>query len=393
MDISSNYIDFLLKIALQVEKGESLTINVNKEHVEFATELAHRSAELTFHTTNIVIIEKGKVDSVIPIAPLTEELKSTPKSSLLLRIDDTENRFQRLSDNEQEITKELSLIQECGNLASPQLNRPIAPWAVVAVPGPLWAKRVYKNENKVIQLWNDFGKILSLNNEGWHSWWINYLSKREETLFHLNNLLNSTYHIKGENIDFKCKTAKEALWSNHQYKIDNRFYTPYIPIERYSTLLDSSSTEGVISLKSSFLLFNSEVENCHLELKGGKVRAYSATKGETALRLALSYDEGSSTASELSLVDRKVPLASYNQEFGYSGFDTNRRSTLLIGCGETSHLKSLKSYTDEKELQSETGCNISTIKFRVPLDLNIDVFAIDSEGSEIPIMHNGDLLT
>ncbi|MGI6466403.1 MAG: hypothetical protein ACOXZZ_02260 [Sphaerochaetaceae bacterium] len=79
MEISNRYMEFILYVVLQVEKGDSLTINSSSENLEFATKLGQKCAEITQMASQVVIVDKGKVGEVIPLKPLeNSEISTTP---------------------------------------------------------------------------------------------------------------------------------------------------------------------------------------------------------------------------------------------------------------------------------------------------------------------------
>jgi aminopeptidase len=167
-----------------------------------------------------------------------------------------------------------------------------------------------------------------------------------------------------------------------------------LPLERVSMLVERLHGRGVIKASRPFRLLGGMVEGASFELIQGTIVDFDADKGKELLSMALSMDSGCTKLGELSLVDEHSQLGTLAHYFGYGGFDENLTSSITIGMGETYHLEALDTYADELELQEQTGCNVSTLRARIPIGTgDLQVSARLEDGSEIPIMKNGVFLT
>ncbi|MFA6646109.1 MAG: aminopeptidase, partial [Sphaerochaetaceae bacterium] len=76
--------------------------------------------------------------------------------------------------------------------------------------------------------------------------------------------------------------------------------------------------------------------------------------------------------------------------YGYRGFDENTTSTFLLGMGEASHIEALSEYADEQELMEKTGCNVSTVRIRIPFGTpNLQITAQSQDGFVQLLMQSG----
>jgi aminopeptidase len=288
----------------------------------------------------------------------------------------------------------MSLLQRSGNLGPPQLNRPVAPWAVVAVPGQQWAEHLFGQESSEKELWESFARILGLDSPQYRQSWQEHFSLIKHRLSFLNRLESVGMRITGPGTDLTVSAVEQSRWRGGVQTLhDGRSFIPYLPAERVSLLTDRQSTRGTVRASRPFSLLGQKVENASLTFFEGAVVDFDATAGKKQLAVALGIDDGASRLSEVSLVDCQTPLAAYERPFGYSGFDDNQVSSIVIGMGEASHLEALKTYEDEMELQRETGCNISLIRSRMPIgSAHLDVTVLLSDGSEKPIITNGSFI-
>lgn len=392
MDFRNRYIEMLLQVALQVREGESLSVNTNPSHMEFSKDLAQQASEITRQPVHVVRIDDGIPGDVLSFTPLMhDQLATPPTRAVLLRLDDTEDRDWQIGVDPKDILADLSLLQRSGNLAPPQLIKPVAPWSVVAVPGPRWAAHVLGARASELDLWKLFSDILNLGAADVHQSWQEHASMIRHRLNVLNGLDCTGFHIQGTDTDLTVGIVDESRWRGGVHTLaDGRSFMPYLPAERVSMLASRIESRGTVRATRPFSLLGSLVEGAVFRFFEGAVVEFDATAGKDVLTRALDADEGASRLSELSLVDNHTSLAMRPERFGYVGFDENQVSSIALGMGEAHHIEALQTYEDESELQRETGCNVSIIRFRVPIGSgDLSVGALLSDGSEKPIMQNG----
>ncbi len=389
--------EILLRVAINIQEGESLSINTNPGHLEFARDLAQIASEITLQPVNIVVVIDGKPGDVIDVSPiLNEKLASLPTRGVLLRIDDTEDRQWEIAADVQTIVKEPALLQRAGNLGPPQLDKPVAPWAIVPVPGPLWAKRLLGNRATELDLYGRLADALLLNQEQPLQSWKEHIARIDYRLALLNRLdIEYLELTNGAGTRLRLAPVSESRWRGGVRKLaDGRAFLPLLPPDRVSMLVDRTATEGVIHTTGPFPLLGGTVSGAKFEFTGGVVSACSAEQGEHLLKAALAVDEGILHLGECSLVEHGSRLSHVADHFGYRGFDENSISTLTLGMGEAFHLEALETYTDEMELQQKTGCNVSNLRIRFPIgDDNLTIIAHQSDGLDMVIMRDGRFLT
>lgn len=392
MDYRTRYMDLLLHAVIRLAEGESLAINANPSHLDFARDLAQRASEITRQPVHVVSISEGIPGDVTSMTcVLSDPLASAPVRGLLLRIDDTEDRQWEVPGTPEEKLGDLALLQKTGNLAPPQLNKPVAPWAVIAVPGPRWAKRVLGPHATEEDLWELFARMLSLGSANPIQAMQEHLSVLRQRLAFLNRLDLHQIRITGGGNDLTLGMAPQSRWRGGVHTLaDGRSFIPYLPPERVSMLTQRDSARGTVCASQPFNLLGTVVQEAKLQLFDGRVTSFEAAEGAHALACTLQADEGASVLSELSLVDLLTPLAAASGHFGHAGFDENRSSSIVLGMGDSGHLEALETYDDESELQRLTGCNVSVVRSRIPVgSSHLCVTGITDEGEEIAIMENG----
>jgi len=380
-------------MAISIREGDSLSINTNPSHLDFARELAQTASESTLQPVHIVVIEDGVPGDVLEVAPVMHEQSlAPPTGAALLRLDDTEDRDWDFTADPVDMVQDMALLQKAGNLAPPQLDKQVAPWAVVPVPGPVWARRILGKTATEEDLWKALGPVFKLDSPNPLRAWQDQVTWIDHRLSLLNRQEVVSWHIRSdEGTDLSVSAVDQSRWRGGVRRLESgRTFIPLLPLERVSMLVERLEGRGVVKASRPFRLLGGLVEGAGFELAQGTIVDFDADKGKELLALALAMDSGSAKLGELSLVDEHSQLGTLAHHFGYSGFDENLTSSVTIGMGETYHLEALDTYADEMELQEQTGCNVSTLRARIPIGTgNLQVSARLDDGSEVLFMQNG----
>lgn len=383
MNYRQKYMELALQLALQLRQDDALTINVEKEHQEFAFDLAQMASEISCQEVNVLLIEQGEPVETFQIRPQESDLSLQPiQMRLLLRLESTFLPRQ-VSLAPAEIVKDLPLLQRLGNLSLPHFDRQIAPWAVLAIPEvPLGGSHSEE------EFWALFAPVWKLNHENPLVSWQETLSLIESRVKKVNQLGIRTFHIRNQDSEFEVEMANESYWKSDIIRLgNNRMFLPHLPVERVSFLPHRLKSQGFFKAAAPFYLLGQVIQGARFELDAGRVVSFSADQGEDVLALVFNEDEGARYLGEISLVEKYAPLSNITLPGGAAGFFENATSTLLFGTGDSDHLPALDQFNSAQEMCEASGCNSSTISFRIPLETT--TLAITSVEDDI-IMYNGD---
>jgi aminopeptidase len=386
------YARVILHSAIHIQQGESLSINTNPSLLAYARELAQLASETTLQQVNIVVIDKGVPKDVLYANPVEHEQMITPPTSYaLLRLDDTEDRDWEFHEDPENVLGNMALLQKAGILGAPPLTRQVAPWALMAIPGPIWASRLFGEGATEEELWRLFTYVMKLDAKDPIGAWDEQARLIHYRLQALNALPVARVHIQNATTDLTFSLVKESHWrGGRQVLADGRSFIPQLPLERVSAIPERSSVSGTISASRPIRLLGRMVENAVFTFAEGRVVDAQASVGAELLRQVLSIDQGASRLGEIALVDEDSPLRGFGDYFGYCGFDDNLSSSIAFGVVDSLHLDDNTGFEDENDLQARTGCNISDIHLVVKFgtrDTKVNVLL--SDGVEINIMHDG----
>ncbi len=394
-NIKKQYAQVILHSALNIQEGESLSINTNPSLYDFAYNLGMQASEITLQQVNLVVIDNGIPQDVIAITPeLNEQLITPPSAYAMLRLDDTEDRDWSIQENPQEIIESMALLQKAGLLGAPPLNRQVAPWALMAVPGPIWAQQLLGEGADERELWQIFALVLKLDDKNPVSAWKEQAGLIAHRIAVLNELDIDDLHIQNSHTDLRVRMVKDSHWRGGRQTLANgRSFIPMLPLERVSALPERSSVCGTVKASKPIRLFGSVVEQAVFTFTDGKLTDYDAKKGRDLLELLFSVDDGASRLGELSLVDEGSPLSNFGHHFGHAGFDDNFCSCITFGVCDSLHLDDGSGYEDAMDLQQRTGCNVSDIHLAVKIGtLDTRVTATLKNGKSKVIMEKGQFI-
>ncbi|MGI6481392.1 MAG: aminopeptidase [Sphaerochaetaceae bacterium] len=379
------YLKYIIEVVLKLKTFDALSINTEMNHLEVALEIAQEASEITLKEVHVVPLEGGRVSEAIKVKPLLSPIDTNhPARPVMLRIDDTAGRHWEVEEEASVVAKSAPLLQAVGNLAPPQLNKEVAPWAVIPYPSEGWAAYLNLDED---QLWNLFGKLFALEEERFDQ---ERQALVQRYLGHLNRLEGESYHFEGGGSNFKVAINPNSRWRSGLYHLeDGRTFIAHLPLGPLTMLTACHTISGTITASIPFKLLGGVVEGATFNFFEGELTSYTAERGEELLSLAFEIDEGARRVSEISLIDKRLALPPLTTEWGYKGFDQGVSNSFTFGMGEASHIEALGEYSDEEELARATGCNLSAIRVRVPFSL--EGLSVSCEGEGV-VMRDGEFI-
>ncbi len=391
MDYQNKYIDLILGVSLSLQQGEALSINTSERNADFAQLVAAKASEITQIPVSIVLIEEGVVKDVFSITPIENELiAESSQHKVLLRLEDASIVEEFPDDTLDNIASNMPLLQKVGNLGPPQADKEVAPWAIAPVPTPYWAKSVFNSSDPLTDMWKLFSILLYLDDPKYPFSYTQHLKKMNDLVKRIINNDHHNIHISNGECDLHLKMVSHSI-PRHKLTLINgaRAFIPSLFDHGLTMVVDSSHTHGTVHSSRPFLLLGQWVEEAKIVFEEGKVVSFDAKKGKEALEIALKIDEGANKIGLVSFTEEKDALPSSIHYYGSKDIDESITSFIMLGMGESNHLKGLETFSDENELHNKSGLNISTFRGRVPIGnelLNVDMYDNDLK---YPIIVNG----
>lgn len=358
---------------LNLQVGDSLSINTEESTYSFALNLAKFAATITNLPVNIVVTEEGKVSQTVPVDPDILEIQR-PKEQLqvMCRILDLNSFFNKKNNDPEKIIKSVVEISKHGILSEPiDLKRRIAvPWTVVVYPTKEFVEKTFSklNKNEVKAF---FAKLLRLDSENMVQYWLNQSNLLDYRIQSLNSLHASSISINNNNSKFEGHIVKNSLWKSNFVKLNNnRSFYNFLPAQSVHNNIQSNSSFAHLKASRDFFLFGQLVENASFNIKDGKVVSFKATKGEDALSSYFKSDETANVVSGISLCDEDTVESKYLRKNAHPLYSLENTTSIILGGAMPDSLSSLSEDVDLESFK----INQSLVKLAIPIgDTNTSI--------------------
>ncbi len=400
--ILENYSKLVLKIGVNLQKGQGLCIACPIERKELARTLTKTAYEMGARIVR-VRWEDEILDRINYLNAQTDELAKVPKWLILNREELLTENFCYVAVAAEAPTvfngvseKKLSAVMKARSKALKKFSDAIMEngirWCVVSLPTEGWAKQVFPDsENAQELLLDEIIKTMRLDCADPLLEWekhIDRLNGRAEYL----NAQNFEYlrFSNGLGTNLKVGLAKNHVWlSAMETAKDGVNFVANMPTEEVFTAPHKDKIDGVI-YSSMPLSYNGQlIENFSLTFKNGKVVKASAKQGEQTLKLLIDTDNGTHSLGEVALIGKNSPIAKSGVLFYNTLFDENASCHLALGKAYPTTVKNSQEVS-KRELKS-WGVNdsIEHVDFMIGTE-DLSVTGIKHNGEEVAIFVDGE---
>ena len=272
-------------------------------------------------------------------------------------------------------------------------------WCIAAVPGKLWAKKVFPNLSEklaVEALWrailytcrviDENGKVLNPISE-----WKKHNASLAEKCAYLNRLgIKNLIYKSSNGTDFTVGMIEDGIFLAGSEKLLDKkvWYNPNIPTEEVFTTPMRGVADGIVYSSKPLSYSGETIDNFSIRFEGGKVVEVKAEKGEELLKKMISMDEGAAYLGECALVPYDSPICKSGIVFINTLFDENAACHLALGRGFTNCLKNydMLSLTQCRD----RGINESMIHVDFMIGTpDLSIVAECKDGSTVQIFKDG----
>lgn len=399
-DKLNSYAELLLKVGLNVQKGQTLNIIGDVANVEFIRLVVKKAYEIGASNVHVDYIDEeislinyknatddGLRKSVEVTRVKREKLIEQDAAFLFLVSEDPDllssinpDRiafYQKIAGKAMKVWREATGAEKLT-------------WLIAGVPGKAWADKVFPGEEDAVQkLWD---AILETSRVSEGDGVENWKQHIENLTFRSNYLTNKKYaklHLKAKGTDLTIALHPKHTWNSAGFKtVKGIHYVANIPTEEVFTTPIATGTNGVVSSKKPLSYAGNIIENFQFTFKNGKIVDVTAEKGEEVLKNLVHTDEGSKMLGEVALVPFHSPISNLEILFYNTLYDENASCHLAIGRGFPNCIEDGINMS-ESELE-EVGCNVSIthVDFMVGSS-DMDIDGIYSDGTSEPIFRKG----
>ena len=257
-------------------------------------------------------------------------------------------------------------------------------WTIVPFPTRNWAAKVHPDlsaDEAFAKLTDQLAHILRLDEDDPSAAW----QARGDELTSVAERLNSKFdalHFRGPGTDLKV-----GLYSSSKFvaaRMDNAIGIKHyanLPSEEVFTTPDPTRTEGTVTATKPLDVSGTVIEGLEVRFEGGRVVEVDADTGADVLRGRIAKDDGAARLGEVALVDKAGRIAESGSVFFNTLLDENAASHIALG----------NAYRDAVDKSEWDNINDSQIHIDFMIGSpEVDVFGLDADGNETPVLVGGD---
>ena len=406
-DKLKEYAELLVRVGVNVQKGQDLVITSQVDQASFARlcvqaayEAGARAVDMAWSDDAIARMTYLNADeSVFDVIPEYRIRFNTDYAEggacfLHLISSDPENLKgvdpSRLERAHRAYGKYMKRYRELGMASA-------FPWSIGALASPAWAKRVFPDlpeAEAVAALWEKIFMAVRITGDGtavekWRQHQEN-LQRHVEILngyafdrLHYHNALGS---------DFTVGLCKGHIWCAGGEKTPKgQFFMPNMPTEEIFTAPDRNRCDGVICAALPLSKDGNVIRDIRFVVKAGKIVEATASANEELLRQSIAVDEGASRFGEVALVPYDSPISNSKTLFYNTLFDENAACHLAFGEAYPTTVEGALEMSEEERLSAGLNKSITHVDFMVgTADLSIDGYTAD--GRCVPVFRDGNFV-
>ena len=397
------YARLLVRVGLNVQKGQRLVISSPVECAYFARmcaaeayEIGCKEVVMNWHDDAMARLKYLHADNEIfdEVAlwrrHFFTDYALEGAAYLAISASDPENfkgvdsgRIIRAQQASGKALKDFDRLQMCSGF----------PWCIASIPIPSWAKTVFpevSEEEAMEQLWSAIFKAVRISGDGTAvEQWQQHLATLHARLEKMNALnFKSLHYTNSLGTDLTVELPEGHIWeAGNDVTLNGQEYIANIPTEELFTSPLRNSANGVVYASMPLVHDGTIIDKFHFVVKEGRIVEAHAERGEEALKAAIAVDEGAAYFGEVALVPYDSPISNQKILFYNTLFDENAACHIAFGeaypCLKDGHGLS-------KEELKERGLNdsITHVDFMIGTP-DLSIVGTTHDGEEVPVFVNG----
>ena len=400
--IYENYAKLAVKIGINLQKGQDVSITASTRLVDIVKELVKecyengaRSVKVEWTNEQIDKLHWLYQDTEVMSEVLTwQEEKAKYNAETLpckIYVDDEDpNAYEGVDVTKMaEVRKARFKVLKKYRDMSDNKDQ----WLIVAVPSPSWAKTVFpelETEEAVAKLWEAIIKTMRLDTEDPVQAWENHIANLSDKSNKMNAMnLDYVTYKSANGTDLTVKLQPNHIWlSARETNLQGIDFTANMPTEEVFSMPKRDGVNGVVVSTKPLSLNGQLVENFKITFKDGKAVEVEAEKGLEALNTMLDMDEASRYLGEIALVPYDSPINQTGLLFSNTLFDENACCHFAFGFAFKNNIKGYETMTEEDFKEVGFNDSVNHVDFMVGSE-DLEIKGYDFDGNEYVIFQNG----
>ena len=269
------------------------------------------------------------------------------------------------------------------------------PWCIASVPTTAWAKKVFPNasdDEAIDKLWNailDASRVFEDTDpvKEWEEHCANL--KRHVDILNEYDFDYLEYR-NSLGTDLTVKLPENHIWQggSEETQTTKIPFCANIPTEEVFSAPLKTGVDGVVYASKPLVINGTIVDKFSFKLEKGKIVDVQAEVGLEMLKSAISVDEGASYLGEVALVPYHSPISQSGLLFYNTLFDENAACHIAFGEGYAC-VKGGADMTRDELTAAGINDSIMHEDFMVGTP-DLSVIGVTKDGRRIPVIVDGD---
>ncbi|MBE6132940.1 MAG: aminopeptidase [Erysipelotrichaceae bacterium] len=397
-----NYAELLVKMGVNVQKGQELNVYASIDQVPLVTEVVKWAYKVGAKKVNVEwgCQEVSKLHYKYRTLETLSTVENWEVEKMKHRVEALPARLLIVSDDPDGMKgvdqKKIAMSRR----ATYPIMKPFIDqienkeqWCIAGASSSKWAKKVFPHLSKskaVEALWDAIFTSSRVDGHAIENW-----EKHNDNLTkkcdYLNSLkLKELRYTSSNGTNLKVGLIENAVFMGGNEKAlgSNIIFNPNIPSEEIFTTPKKGLAEGIVYSAKPLSYQGQLIENFSVRFENGKAVEVKAEKGEELLKEMISMDETAGYLGEVALIAYDSPINNTGLLFFETLYDENASCHLALGRGFSNCIKDYEKYT--KEEIDEMGINDSMIHVDFMIgSKDMSIVGITSSGEEIQIFKDG----
>lgn len=398
-----SYADLIVKVGLNLQKGQTLWINATVEEPELARRVAEAAYKAGAYYVNIIWTDDAVMLSRFKYAPkdsfthfpawLKEAFNiEMKKGDALLSIRSSDPELLKGQDPDSIAMAERTAREQSKPRMKKVLNSEVN-WCVVNVPSRGWAARVFPKlsaEKAVSKLWEAIFAAVRADKPNAVKLWQKHLQKLEDRRAYLDSKQFGALHYTAPGTDLMLGLVDHHFWmGGTQDTQDGITYVANLPTEEVFTMPHKDRVDGVVKSSKPLAYGGTLIDDFELNFKKGAVTNAKAKRGLKTLEKLLETDDGAKRLGEVALVPYSSPISQSGILFLSTLFDENAANHIALGSAYRFNVKDGAKMTDKQAAKAGVNTSLTHVDFMIGSN-KMDIDGIAKDGSREAVMRKGE---
>lgn len=397
-----NYAELLVKMGVNVQKGQELVVHASIEQAPLVIEVVKWGYKVGAKKVNVEwgCQELSKLHYKYRSLETLSTIENWEIEKMKHRVDVLPARIHIVSDDPDGLKGvDQKKIADSRRITYP-IIKPIIDqvenkeqWCIAGAAGEKWAKKVFPHlsKSKAIEaLWDAIFVAARVHGDPIKNWEEHNanLTNRSDYLNSLN--IKELRYTSSNGTNFSVGLMDRSIFVGGCEKAlgSNIIFNPNIPSEEIFVTPKKGLAEGIVYSAKPLSYQGQLIENFSIRFENGKAVEVHAEKGEELLQEMISMDENASYLGEVALIAYDSPINNTGLLFFETLYDENASCHLALGRGYANCVRDYDQFTNQ-ELE-EMGVNNSMIHVDFMIgSKDLSIVGITKDNQEVQIFKDG----